>query len=126
MIFGIGSDIVEVRRIVDAWDRFGRRFAERILTPGELAAFAMTRDQPRFLARRFAAKEAMSKALGTGFAHGISPRRLGIQPDAWGKPQVVLEPSAATIAERLGAGRGFITLTDERDFVVAFAVFETL
>ncbi len=125
MIFGVGSDIVEYRRVEAAWDRFGERFARRILTPHELAGFASARDGPRYLARRFAAKEAMSKALGTGFAHGISPRRLGLVADAWGKPQVVLEPIAAAVAERLGAGRGFVTLTDERDFVVAFAVFET-
>lgn len=124
MIFGIGSDVIELARVAAAWDRFGMRFARRILTPHELQAFEHAKDQPRFLARRFAAKEAMCKALGTGFAHGISARRLGVVADAWGKPQVALEPEAARIANRLGAGRGFLTLTDERDFVIAFAVFE--
>lgn len=124
MIFGVGSDIVELPRVVASWDRFGERFAQRILTPFELAAFADARDKPRFLARRFAAKEAMAKALGTGFAHGISPRQLGIVPDAWGKPQVALEPHAAAIAERLGAGRGFVSIADESEVVIAFAVFE--
>lgn len=125
MIFGVGSDIVEFARVQAAWERFGERFARRILTPHELAGFVSAQDKPRYLARRFAAKEAMSKALGTGFAHGISPRRLGIVADAWGKPQVALEPAAAAVAERLGAGQGFVTLADEREFVVAFAVFET-
>ncbi|MFN2300899.1 MAG: holo-ACP synthase [Gammaproteobacteria bacterium] len=124
MIFGVGSDIVELPRVVASWDRFGQRFAQRILTPFELAAFADARDKPRFLARRFAAKEAMAKALGTGFAHGISPRLLGVVPDAWGKPQVALEPKAAAIAERLGAGRGFVSIADESEVVIAFAVFE--
>lgn len=124
MIFGVGSDIVELPRVVASWDRFGQRFAQRILTPFELAVFADARDKPRFLARRFAAKEAMAKALGTGFAHGISPRLLGVVPDAWGKPQVALEPQAAEIAERLGAGRGFVSIADESEVVIAFAVFE--
>ncbi len=124
MIFGIGTDIVLVSRIEAAWTRFGQRFAERILTPSELALFADTRDKVRFLARRFAAKEAMAKALGTGFAHGISPRLLGVVSDAWGKPQVALEPSAVQVAARLGAGDGFVSIADEEAIVTAFAVFE--
>ncbi len=124
MIFGVGSDIVEIPRMITAWERWGMRFAERILTPAELSGFERAREKPRYLARRFAAKEAMSKALGTGFKNGISPRLLGIAADARGKPQVVLEPAAAAIAERLGAGRGFVTLADESGLVVAFAVFE--
>lgn len=124
MIFGIGSDIVEMARIAASWERFGMRFAARILTPFELAGFDDAREKPRYLARRFAAKEAMAKALGTGFAHGISPRLLGVVPDAWGKPQVALEPAAAAVAERLGAGRGFVSIADETEVVIAFAVFE--
>ena len=124
MIFGVGTDIVMVERIAAAWQRWGERFARRILTPYELEAFASARDPVRYLARRFAAKEAMAKALGTGFAHGISPRRLGVVPDAWGKPQVALAAEAERIAERLGAGRGFVSIADEEAIVTAFAVFE--
>lgn len=124
MIFGVGTDIVSVPRIAAAWRRFDHRFAERILTPHELALFADTRDGVRFLARRFAAKEAIAKALGTGFAHGISPRLLGVVSDAWGKPQVALEPAAAVVAARLGAGAGFVSIADEVEIVTAFAVFE--
>lgn len=124
MIFGIGSDIIYLSRVAKVWQRFGMRFARRILTPHELEGLASSLDPPRFLARRFAAKEAMSKALGTGFAHGISPRRLGVRADARGKPCVDLMPEAAAIAARLGAGAGFLTLTDERDLVVAVAIFE--
>lgn len=124
MIFGVGTDIVMVSRIAAAWQRFDRRFAERILTPHELTLFADSRDPVRFLARRFAAKEAMAKALGTGFAHGISPRLLGVVSDAWGKPQAVLEPAAVIVATRLGAGDGFVSIADEEEIVTAFAVFE--
>ncbi|MEX0900188.1 MAG: holo-ACP synthase [Gammaproteobacteria bacterium] len=124
MIFGVGTDVVTVSRIAAAWQRFDRRFAERILTSKELASFAEAHDPVRFLARRFAAKEAIAKALGTGFAHGISPRLLGVTSDAWGKPQVALEPEAAAVAARLGAGDGFVSIADEAEIVTAFAVFE--
>lgn len=124
MIFGVGTDIVMVARIAAAWERFGMRFARRILTPHELDALETARDPVRYLARRFAAKEAMAKALGTGFAHGIAPRSLGVVADAWGKPQVALEADAAAVAQRLGAGRGFVSIADEEAIVTAFAVFE--
>lgn len=124
MIFGVGTDIVMVARIAATWQRFGERFARRILTPHELGSLAAARDPVRFLARRFAAKEAMAKALGTGFAHGIAPRLLGVVADAWGKPQVALEPDAERVAARLGAGQGFVSIADEQEVVTAFAVFE--
>lgn len=124
MIFGIGSDIVALDRVDAVWRRFGMRFAQRILTAHELDGLERSNDPARYLARRFAAKEAMAKALGTGFAHGISPRCLGVRADARGRPCVDLTPTAAAIAARLGAGAGFLTLTDERDLVVAVAVFE--
>ena len=124
MIFGVGTDIVTIARIAAAWDRWGDRFAARILTAHERASLADAHEPARFLARRFAAKEAMAKALGTGFAHGISPRLLGVVADAWGKPQVALEPAAAAIAARLGAGDGFGSIADEAETVIAFAVFE--
>lgn len=124
MIFGVGTDVVMVARIASTWARFGERFARRILTPREFDGLADARDPVRYLARRFAAKEAIAKALGTGFAHGIAPSSLGVVADAWGKPQVALEADAATVAERLGAGRGFVSIADEQEIVTAFAVFE--
>ena len=124
MIFGVGTDIVTLARVAAVWSRFGDRFAARILTPHELDLLTRANDPARFLARRFAAKEAMAKALGTGFAHGISPRLLGVVADAWGKPQVALEPAAARVAARLGAGDGFVSIADEAETVTAFAVFE--
>jgi holo-[acyl-carrier protein] synthase len=122
MIFGIGTDILRVERVADAYERFGRRFAERLLMPQELAAFEDHKRPVRFLAMRFAAKEAIVKALGTGFAHGVWIRDVGFMPDRWGRPDIVFSPRGRQVADSLGAGDGHLSLTDEAGLVVAVAV----
>jgi len=129
MIFGIGTDLVEVARIVGTYQRFGRHFVERILMPEELAGFerygASEQRASRFLAQRFAAKEAIVKALGTGFAHGVWVRDCGVVPNRWGRPEVVWSERGRKVRDELGGGRGHVTLTDEGGFVLAVAVLET-
>jgi holo-[acyl-carrier protein] synthase len=122
MIFGIGTDILRVDRVAEVYERFGRRFAERLLMPEELAAFEGHRRPVRFLAMRFAAKEAIVKALGTGFAHGVWIRDVGFMPDARGRPEVRFSPRGRRVADVLGAGEGHVSLSDEAGLVVAFAV----
>ena len=122
MIFGIGTDILRIERVAGAYDRFGRRFAERLLMPQELAAFETHKRPVRFLAMRFAAKEAIVKALGTGFAHGVWIRDVGFMPDRWGRPEVIFSARGRQVAESLGAGDGHLSLTDEAGLVVAVAV----
>lgn len=122
MIFGIGTDILRVDRIASIHERFGRRFVERLLMPEELAAFEGHKRPVRFLAMRFAAKEAIVKALGTGFAHGIWIRDVGIAANAWGRPEVIWSARGQALRDRLGAGEGHVTLTDEAGLVVAVAV----
>ena len=128
MIFGIGTDLVEVARIAASYGRFGRHFVERLLMPQELARFEQLPEvearQVRFLGQRFAAKEAIVKALGTGFAHGVWIRDCGIVQNAWGRPEVTWSARGAEVATRLGAGAGHVTLTDEGGFVLAVAVLE--
>lgn len=124
MIFGIGVDVVEVARITAAYARHGEQFARRILMPEELAAYARTRRPERFLAMRFAGKEAVAKALGTGFAHGIWVRDVGIVQDARGRPGVVWSERGRAVCREFGAGAGHVSLTDEAGLVVAFAVLE--
>ena len=122
MIFGIGTDILEVSRIEKVYQRYGDRFAERLLLDEELELYAQTKDKTRFLGMRFAAKEAIAKALGTGFANGIWVRDVGSVPNALGQPQVVYSDRGREVCARLGVGDGFLTLTDEAGLIVAVAV----
>ena len=89
MIFGIGTDIIRLDRIEATLARFGEHFVRRLLLPEELAAYRKYRRKARFLAMRFAGKEAVVKALGTGFAHGMWIRDVGIVQNDWGKPEVI-------------------------------------
>ena len=122
MIFGIGTDVLELKRIERAYRRFGDRFAERLLLDEEHALFVETKNKTRFLGMRFAAKEAIAKALGTGFANGIWVRDVGSVPNKLGQPQVIYSDRGRQVCTRLGVGEGFLTLTDEAGLIVAVAV----
>jgi len=122
MIFGIGVDVLETQRIHKTLERFGSRFVEHLLMPQEQAQLARTRRPERFIAMRFAAKEAIVKAMGTGFAHGIWIRDVGVVQNAWGKPEVVFSERGERVRRGLGVGEGHVTLTDEAGLVVAVAV----
>lgn len=122
MIFGIGVDVLEVKRIRETLERFGPHFVERLLMPQEQAQLAKTQRQERFIAMRFAAKEAIVKAMGTGFAHGVWIRDVGVVQNPWGKPEVVFSERGERVRRGLGVGEGHVTLTDEAGLVVAVAV----
>jgi holo-[acyl-carrier protein] synthase len=122
MIFGIGTDVVQLERIEDVYTRHGEHFVRRLLMPQEEAGFRRYKRPVRFLAMRFAAKEAIAKALGTGFSHGIWIRDIGIMPNAWGRPEVIWSERGRRVRDELGAGEGHVTLTDEAGLVVAVAV----
>lgn len=122
MIGGIGTDIIQVQRIAEALGRHGERFASRILTERELVQFHHAQDAERFLAKRWAAKEAIAKALGTGIGSRVTFHSMDIHHDAHGKPLVVLRSGALEQLERLGAIQCLLTLSDEADYAVAFAL----
>lgn len=122
MIFGIGTDVVRLDRVERAYQRFGERFTGRLLLPAEQAQFDKTKRKARFLAMRFAAKEAIVKAMGTGFRHGMWIRDSGVVQNDWGKPEIVWSERGAAMRDRLGIGEGHVTLTDEAGLVVAVAV----
>jgi holo-[acyl-carrier protein] synthase len=122
MIFGIGTDVVQQERVRLVHEKFGDRFVERLLLPAELEAFRRYTRPVRFLAMRFAAKEAIVKAMGTGFAHGMWIRDTGIVANAWGKPEIIWSERGRHMCEKLGIGEGHVTLTDEAGLIVAVAV----
>jgi holo-[acyl-carrier protein] synthase len=122
VIFGIGTDVVQVARVQAIFERHGEHFVRRLLMPEEEASFRSYKRPVRFLAMRFAAKEAIVKALGTGFAHGVWIRDVGIAANAWGRPEVIWSDRGRALRDRLGAGEGHVTLTDEAGLVVAVAV----
>ncbi|MGH8288653.1 MAG: holo-ACP synthase [Steroidobacteraceae bacterium] len=122
MIYGIGVDVLEVKRIRETLERFGAHFIERLLMPEEQAQLARTQRRERFIAMRFAAKEAIVKAMGTGFSHGVWIRDVGVVQNAWGKPEVVFSERGERVRKGLGVGEGHVTLTDEAGLVVAVAV----
>ena len=122
MIFGIGIDVLEAQRMHDSYARFGAHLLDRLLLPQERRQFHLTRRPERFLAMRFAAKEAIVKAMGTGFAHGVWIRDVGMVQNSWGRPEVVYSARGAKVRDGLGIGEGHVTLTDEAGLVVAVAV----
>ena len=122
MIFGIGVDVLEVKRIGETLEKYGEHFVERLLMPEERVQLATTQRRVRFLAMRFAAKEAIVKAMGTGFSHGVWIRDVGVVQNAWGKPEVVFSQRGERVRKGLGVGEGHVTLTDEAGLVVAVAV----
>jgi holo-[acyl-carrier protein] synthase len=122
MIFGIGTDLLEIARVERVWNRFGERFATRVLLDAELELFAASANRVRFLAMRFAAKEAIVKAMGTGFANGMWVRDVGTVPNELGQPQVIYSARGAALCARLGIGNGFLSLSDEAGLILAFAV----
>ena len=125
MIIGIGTDLVLVSRIQAVLGRQGERFAARILTPAERQRFSSHSQPVRYLAKRYAAKEAILKALGTGLAKGMSWQHMQIDNDAQGAPQVTLSGVALERLQRGGGGRILLSLSDEREQALAFALWSS-
>lgn len=124
MIFGIGTDIVAVARMAEYWQRHGERGLEKMLAPDEREACRTSLDPARFLAKRFAAKEALGKALGTGVRPPVLLPAITISHDELGKPAFVFSPVlAAYLAER--RLNVHLSISDEQDYAVAFVITET-
>ena len=123
MIHGIGTDIVQVARMHRSLERYGERFAARILAGSERPAFSASRDPARFLAKRFAAKEAFGKALGTGVAAPATLHAVAVDHDERGKPLFRFDNALAGFLHERGLN-AHLSLTDEADYVVAFALIE--
>ena len=120
MIFGIGTDLVHIPRMEVLLLKHGDKIAERILSESEFVIFQQTSHQASFLAKRFAAKEATAKALGTGFRDGLSLRHIAVTNDKNGKPELQLFERAISLADELKIGRSMISLSDENEYAIAF------
>ena len=125
MIFGIGTDIVEVARIEASLAQFGNEFAKRILADSELAAFEKSQIKPRFLAKRFAAKEAFSKALGTGLRAPATFQNIAVSHDDLGKPILILADELQVFMRAKNISKSHISISDEKNLAAAFVVLET-
>lgn len=124
MIFGIGTDIVAYARIEALHQRYGERFAQRILSPSEMAELAGNSHPARLLMKRFAAKEALAKAAGSGIRHPVSMTQMTVTHDERGKPGFVFAAELAAYFKKLGVTHHHLSISDERDVAVAFVVLE--
>ena len=130
MIIGLGSDLIDIRRVEKSIDRFGDRFTHRCFTDIERAKSDGRRNRAASYAKRFAAKEACSKALGTGLANGVFWKDMGVVNLPGGKPTMKLTNGAAErLAEMLPAGHRaniHLTITDDHPYAQAFVIIEAL
>ena len=120
MLVGIGTDIVRIARFERMLERHGVRVAERILGGEELLEFAACARPARFLAKRFAVKEAVAKAFGTGFRDGLSLRHIGLKHDGLGRPELNFSGRAEELCALLQVGDSHVSVADEDDYAVAF------
>ena len=125
MIVGIGVDIAETARMEKLIAKFGQRFARRILTADELLEFDRRKQSSSYLATRFAAKEAVAKALGTGIGKQFGFHSIQIDNDSQGKPLLRFLGSAVDLIAGLDINNAMISLSDEKHYVVAMVVLET-
>jgi holo-[acyl-carrier protein] synthase len=124
MVLGLGTDVIETRRVQESIDRFGERFLERIFTGGEIAYCRRKKNSAESFAARFAAKEAGAKALGTGISRGVSWKEFEVKREASGRPTLHLTGRAAEIAGMMGIQRIQLSLTHSRDMAMAVVLVE--
>ena len=123
MIFGIGTDIVAVARLRAMWERHGDKALERLLAPQEVADFAKAADKGRFLAKRFAAKEAFAKAYGTGVRDPVLLTSIAVTHDGLGRPMIDCCGALAEMVKNQGL-IAHLSISDEADYAVAYVILE--
>ena len=122
MIIGIGTDLVHIPRMQALLDKHGDKIAQRILSDDEFISFQKTVQPAAFLAKRFAAKEATAKALGTGFRDGLSLRHIAVRNNQFGKPELVFFEQGIIRMAQCGATNSLLSLSDEHEYAVAYVV----
>jgi holo-[acyl-carrier protein] synthase len=124
VILGIGADVVEVERVSRLLERYGERFARRVLAPGEWEGYHASPSRHVYLASRYAAKEAFGKALGTGIRDPVLLTSIGVTHDRLGRPSLWLAPDLQALSEQRGVTAHHVTLTHERSIACAVVVLE--
>lgn len=124
-MIAVGTDIVAIDRVERVWRRHGARFGQRILTDAELRRCTDSAFPWRYLAKRFAAKEAIAKCLGCGIGVSLSWQDITVVSAESGEPLVKLSPRAVALAGERGGARIVLSISDERDYAVAFAALVT-
>jgi holo-[acyl-carrier protein] synthase len=124
MVLGLGTDLIETRRLQESIDRFGERFLARIFTTAEIAYCTRKKNAAESFAARFAAKEAGAKALGTGISRGVSWKEFEVQREASGRPTLHLSGRARELADTMGVKRIQVSLTHSREWAMAVVVTE--
>ena len=124
MIYGIGIDVVEPQRVARLLEKYGERFARRVLTAREWPGYERTVQPVLFLANRFAAKEALSKAMGTGFRHPVTLQSISIVQNKAGKPGFEFDDALAAMVRGCGIMGHHLTISDERSLACACVVLE--
>jgi holo-[acyl-carrier protein] synthase len=124
MVLGLGTDLIETRRVEESIARFGERFLERIFTAGEIAYCQRKKNAAESFAARFAAKEAGAKALGTGISRGVTWKEFEVRRETSGRPTLHMSGRAAELAEGLGVKRVQLSLTHSRELALAVVVAE--
>lgn len=124
MVVGLGLDIVDISRITASLERFGDKFLEKLLTPLEL--LTLPKNPIAYTAARFAAKEAAVKALGTGFAHGISPHHIEVRKDAAGKPSLYFYEPCKIHLEQLKVTNIHLSLSHSQKTAAAVVILESV
>lgn len=125
MIFGIGTDVVSIARIEQAYSRHGERFLARLLSDDEKSSFSQASMPGRYLAKRWAAKEAFAKALGTGIRPPVALCALTVTRNDLGRPGMCVNADVAALLAQHGVTRIHLSISDEVDTAVAFVVLET-
>ena len=124
MIYGIGVDVLEPQRVVRLLELYGERFARRVLTEDEWPHYQRSPRPMQFVANRFAAKEAFSKAMGTGFRFPVTLGQINVLQDRRGKPELYFRPDLQRLVDAEGIAGAHVTISDERAVVCAVVVLE--
>lgn len=122
MIFGIGTDLVHIPRMQALLEKHGDKIVHRILNDSEFIAFQKAHKPAAFLAKRFAAKEATAKALGTGFRDGLSLHHITVSNNEYGKPEITFYGRGLQLLTELNIGRSLLSLSDESEYATAYVI----